>query len=407
MAHSDASMPEASDPQGSADSAAPDSNTLNTDAGTGNGLNRCPRCGATDTQFRQSSGMLMCQFCRFEWNTERVDQGAEPETLSGTVAGTGAADIDHSFSDLITLKCTGCGSEVVVNTENQLHSNCHWCHHVLTVNTQIPNGAVPDALLPFQLTHADAVARIKAFVAKRRTFANRKFLTEFRPENVVGVYLPYLVIDGNISGDMWGVGRKIVRKYTVRNSDDSNTTYYDVDHYRVYRHVDFTVDDLTIESSQARADFNTRANTNNIINTILPFDTENAVHFDANYLKGFTSERRDQNIADVVPEFEHQLLSIARSQTRGSVQAYDGGVRWEQEALTVHGSKWLTMYLPVWLYSYYERKGGSQFVHYVAVNGRTGETMGSVPVSHWRLAMFSLLAGTVTEAAAIFMLFAR
>ncbi|MES2570350.1 MAG: hypothetical protein V4710_09905, partial [Verrucomicrobiota bacterium] len=45
---------------------------------------------------------------------------------------------------MVTLKCGGCGAEVVVNTAEQMGARCHWCRHVLTVNEQIPNGAVPD-----------------------------------------------------------------------------------------------------------------------------------------------------------------------------------------------------------------------------------------------------------------------
>ena len=57
--------------------------------------------------------------------------------------------------------------------------------------------------------------------------------------------------------------------------------------------MDFTVDDLPLESSAERGNLDTRTNTNNIINTILPFDTKNAVKWNASYLSGFTSEKRD------------------------------------------------------------------------------------------------------------------
>jgi hypothetical protein len=57
------------------------------------------------------------------------------------------------------------------------------------------------------------------------------------------------------------------------------------------------------------------------------------------------------------------------------------------------------MYLPVWLYSY--QQPGSGMLHYIAVNGRTGETMGSVPVQQWKLLLAALTAGTIIEAVAI------
>ncbi len=366
----------------------------------GDGVNRCPRCGSTEIQLRPATGMLICLFCRYEWSEQAVEGEVFDEVplseLKGTVIGSGASDINADTSDIVTMKCGGCGSEVVVNTANAMSARCHWCRHVLTVNEQVPNGAVPDAVLPFSLTHDQAVAAIRAFAGKRRMFAHRRFVREFTPENVVGVYLPYMVIDGNASADMWGHGEVLIRSYT-RGSDDNKQTYYDADVYGVQRHVDFTVDDLTIESSSDRANMDTFVNTNNVINTILPFDTKNAVRFNASYLTGFTSEKRDQNVDGVEPVLEDQLLSIARSEVSGSVSRYDRGVRWEHEKLEVHGTRWMSMYLPVWLYSYYHEEGGRGMVHYIAVNGRTGETMGSVPVSRGRLLAAALSAGTIVE----------
>lgn len=370
------------------------------------GLNRCPRCGATDIQLRPSAGMLVCLFCRHEWAEARLDESipaTDVASLTGTVIGTGAADIAADVDVVITLKCGGCGAEVVVNTNEQMGARCHWCRHVLTINEQIPNGAVPDAVLPFTVTHDQAVATINRFAGKRRRFAHRAFLRDFKPENIVGVYLPYLVVDANASVDVGGVGEVQTRRYT-EGSGDSKETYYDADVYAVERHIDFTADNLTIEASAERANQDTSVNTNNIINTILPFDTENAVQWNASYLTGFTSEKRDQNVVHVTPELEHQLLSIARAQVVPSVEAYDRGVRWEREGLQVHGARWLAMYLPVWLYSYYHEERGKGMVHYIAVNGRTGEVMGSIPVATQRLVLTALAVGTVVEALVIALL---
>jgi DNA-directed RNA polymerase subunit RPC12/RpoP len=367
------------------------------------GVNRCPRCGATDIQLRPSAGLLICLFCRHEWSEARLDETVDNGDLTqlhGITLGSGASDIDTGIGSLVTMKCAGCGAEVVVNTDEQMGSRCHWCRHVLTVNEQVPNGAVPDAVLPFKITHDDAMARIREFAGKRRMFADRGFVREFKPENVVGVYMPYMVVDGNVSADVAGVGEVQTRRYT-RGTGDDKETFYDADVYQVERHIDFTVDDLTIESSAERANMDSSVNTNNIINTILPFDTENAVKWNASYLTGFTSEKRDRDVDHLHPILEDQLLSIARSQVVASIDRYDRGVRWERERVDVHGTRWLAMYLPVWLYSHYHEQGGKGMAHYIAVNGRTGEVMGSVPVSHRRLLLGALTVGTVLEGFAI------
>lgn len=371
------------------------------------GANRCPKCGATDIRQRPGTDLLVCLYCRNEWHGQRVEEefgfGEGLDDLAGTIMASGARDIDDDVSSLMTYKCTGCGAEVTVNTESTMTARCHWCRHVFGVNEQVANGAVPDAVLPFHIKKDDAVARIRQFVDKRRMFALKEFKEQFTPENVVGVYLPYMIVDGKASADVAGQGEIETRRYT-QGSGDKKKTYYDADIYRVERHVDFTVDDLPLESSTERGKLDTSVNTNNIINTILPFDTKNAVKWNASYLSGYTSEKRDTDVEQLRPRLEDQLLSIARCQVEESVNRFDRGVRWEQERLDVHGTRWVAMYLPVWLYSYHQPGRNGGMLHYIAVNGRTGETMGSVPVQQWKLLTAAITVGTFLEGIALWIL---
>lgn len=86
------------------------------------------------------------------------------------------------------------------------------------------------------------------------------------------------------------------------------------------------------------------------------------------------------------------------------MRRYDRGVRWEEEGLDLHGSRWVSMAMPVWLYSYHQPGPNGGMLHYIAVNGRTGETMGSVPVQHWKLLLAALTVGTVLETIVIWLL---
>lgn len=360
------------------------------------GLNRCPKCGSTDVRLRGSTAMLVCLFCRHQWQEARVEEefglGEGIDDLEDTIVASGA-DAIADGDDVMTLTCGGCGADVVVDTAHALNARCHWCRHTLNINERTPNGAVPDAVLPFRLTHAEAVERIREFASKRRLFAHPRFKEEFVPENVLGVYLPYLVIDARAEAAYAGKGEVQTRRWTEKHGD-SSTTYYAADVYRVDRSVAFTVDDLTIEGAADRLQFD-GSKTNNIVNTVLPFDTKNAVKWNSSYLVGFTSEKRDLDVGDLQPILENQLLSIGRSQVHGSLARFDRGVRWEQERVEVGGSRWVSMYLPVWLYSYYQED--TRILHYIAVNARTGETMGSVPVSQWRLIAAALTVGTFLE----------
>lgn len=157
-----------------------------------------------------------------------------------------------------------------------------------------------------------------------------------------------------------------------------------------------SIDDLLLESSSERANMNDPSQTNNIINAILPFDVKNALRYNPNYLRGFTSERRDVNFSDLGYTVQDRLLSIARSKGDEMVSQYDRGVRWDTEHIDLRGSRWVTVYLPVWLYSYYE--ADKNLKHFVAVNGQNGRVMGSVPLNMpvlWGVTALVFVIGTI------------
>lgn len=371
------------------------------------GIVRCARCGASDASLNMATGMLRCNFCRHEWRTEnamtsfRFD-GAVGD-LSGIEVGSGTADV--TADPAVTLRCAACGADVVIDATASVQARCHWCRNTLSLTQQVPNGAVPDMVLPFGVTKADAVTQVQQFVGRRTFFAHPRFRAEFTPENVLGVYLPYMVVDVNAHARLHGEGEHQTRSYTVQVRDSRGETRserrYDADVYDVRRAFDLHVDDLTLESSAQRLDRDTERTSNNVINTILPFDVENGVRYDPRYLQGFTSERRDVDVEALRPAVHQQVRDIARWRADETIGYYDRGVRWDGAELDVRGERWVSAYLPVWLYSYLEeKKDGSTLLHYVAVNGRTGETMGSVPLNKPRLALVACLVEAVALVAA-------
>lgn len=352
---------------------------IKTDTGSQSGQNKCPKCGATDISPVASTGHLRCNFCHYEFEPEKfATMMSDIDALNGNIIGSGAQDIVSDASDIVTFKCSSCGAEVVVDTASSMQARCHWCRHILSVNEQIPNGSVPDTLLPFKVAKEEAEGIIKGFVNKRKFFANPKFKKEFTANNVIGVFFPYMLLDVNAHANFSGEGERQTRTYQVQNGDMRHTKY-DADVYHVERDFDFTIQGLSIESSSNNLN-EVSGKTNNIINAIMPFDTENCVKFNANYLRGFNSEKRDVNIDNLKETAYEQSKDIARYTCNSTLGMYDRGVRWDNENLDIKGQQWTAAYLPVWLYSYLEVKGDKKLLHYVAVNARTKEVMGSVPI---------------------------
>ena len=379
-----------------------DTKVVDTDVGNNSGQDKCPKCGATDISLNAQTGLLRCNFCRYEFKPEKVE-GLETDItkLEGEIVGSGTQDIDENSKDMVTIKCTSCGAEVIIDTSDTTQARCHWCRNYLSINEQIPNGAVPDVVLPFKLKKDEARQEIEKFVKNRKFYAHPKFKQEFTTENIMGVYLPYMVVDVNSHAYFSGQGEHEKRRYT-RGSDDNKRTYYDADLYDVEREFDLTIEGLTVESSSDKINKNSSNKTNNIINSIMPFDIENCVKYNSNYLRGYTSEKRDMDIDDLRQIVDKQSKDVARFAANDTLKQYDRGVRWKTENLNVKGKQWKTAYLPVWLYSYQEKKGDKSILHYVAVNARTKETMGSVPIHMSKLILVSVIVEII---ALILMLF--
>ena len=363
---------------------------IQTDEGAKDGQNKCPKCGSSDIQPNIKTGKLRCSFCRHEFDPVKVEEDYNISDLEGMTIGSGIQDIQEDTKDVVTLKCESCGAEVVIDTASSTQARCHWCRNTLSINQQIPNGAVPDMILPFQVSKNEAQKYIADFVQKRKFFAHPTFTKEFTTENILGVYFPYMIVDINGNMSLSGHGEEQIRQYSVGSGDDKKTLY-DADLYYIERDFDITIDDLTIEASGDKLNYSSSEKTSNIINSIMPFDTENCVKYDSNYLRGFTSEKRDININQIKQIVEAQSSDVARIAANSSLKKYDRGVAWSRESFQVKGESWKGSYLPVWVYSYMQKKGGKNLLHYVAVNARTRETMGSVPINMKKLWLFSIL----------------
>ena len=366
-----------------------DVTVVQTDTDAKDGQIKCPKCGSTDIQTNSRTGKLRCSFCRHEFEPQLLETEEDVSSLEGVRMGSGAQDRAADANDVITLKCESCGAEVVIDTASANQARCHWCRNMLSINHQVPNGAVPDAVLPFAVSKDDARAEIERFVGKRKFFAHPTFTREFTTRNICGVYFPYMIVDINAHDHLSGTGEVLIRKYSVKRGDSSETRY-DADAYHVERDFDIAINDLTVEASVDKLNVSSSEKTTNIINSIMPFDTKNCVRYNANYLRGYTSEKRDVDVNNVRPLVATQAQDIARIAANETLARYDRGIAWAGEAFDIKGESWLAAYLPVWLYSYLQVKGNKKLLHYVAVNARTKETMGSVPIDMTKLWIVSI-----------------
>lgn len=348
---------------------------------------RCPNCGASDAEYDISAGGLRCAKCRTVFASPKINTLGGVDELVGEIKSDGANDIEEN-DFVVTFRCPSCGANVMLGKDAE-DAKCHWCRHSLKTAQRIPNGSMPDMVLPFKLTRKEALSRMKIFAQERNFFAFDDFAKGLTEESVIGVYLPYAVIDVRAHIEMIGraektIGTRLMLEGSGYGDESNIVQVYDVSSFGVKRVFDIELDDLTIEASSEKIQYGSSINTTHIINSIMPFDTEQAVEWDARYLKGFSSEKRDLNIRQLDYRLKSQIMDIAKYKMMSTTDNYDRGVCWSKINVEERGIKWKTAYFPVWLYSYAE--GGvdkKKAIHYIAVNARTGETMGSVPLKTW------------------------
>jgi len=380
--------------------AEPATSIVDMHSGLKDGQNKCERCGSTEISLNVDTGKLRCHWCRHEQEPPKFEEPKIDITqLQGQIVGSGASDAVFDENDAITLKCTSCASEVIIDTSESTQARCHWCRHTLSLNNQVPNGAVPDKVLPFATKKDAARTEIEKFVNSRQFFAHPRFKAEFTTENIMGVYMPHMVVDANVKAKFNGEGEILLRTWTEsrtvgsgNNRRTETTRYYDADRYAVSRDFDMTVEGLTIESSAEKLQQRDSGRTNNVINAIKPFDLEKSMRWDSNFMTGYTAQKRDTNVADLRGLVEVKITDVARHQIRDTITSYDRGVCWKSEQLNVIGKQWKAAYFPIWLYSYQQ---ANKKIHYVAVNGQSLKTMGSVPINHSKLLIFSLIVGVI------------
>ena len=228
---------------------------IQTDVDAKNGQYKCSKCGSTDISLDVSKGVLVCNFCRHEFEKEKLEGLVEDITnLTGEIIGSAAQDIKEDADSIVTLKCSSCGAEITLNTLEVTHARCHWCRNTLSINKQIANGVIPDMVLPFKVTKEEAKAKIEEFVSTRKKFACPKFKKEFTSENILGVYLPYMIVDVNSHASFNGMGEQLVSSRDIEFDDNRTETIYDADLYAVECEFDLALEGLPIEASTDQLD---------------------------------------------------------------------------------------------------------------------------------------------------------
>ncbi len=358
-----------------------------------NNITNCPKCSSNNITLDISIGKLKCNYCgHIIENEEFKEDVTNISELENKVVSEGASELNTKEVSIVNLKCPNCGIEYIAG-ESSTYPKCSWCNKDLILDPNpVENPSIPIAILPFKVTKEEAINSLQQAMEKKKKYTTKAFNDSFNPQNIIGVYIPYMLINVAYKCDFEGVGGHLINKHY--DSENHNVTY-DYDTYNVVRVFDITANHITLENKDNNIVDRETAN-KNIISAANPFDTSEIVQLEGKYLEGFIAEKFKPQELQPNEELYNKLINVAKYGILNDISFYDCGVRWEKNEISVDKAEYMYAYLPVWIYTYKEvNKNGEEEIYYVGTNGRTNEAINHIPLNYTKALLGAMKTATV------------
>ncbi len=343
---------------------------------------KCPNCGGGLT-FDPKKQKLMCEYCLSEFTEEEMVQlGAETvgegcgESEGIPVPESGIADVmenaENGVGEAVAYMCPSCGAEIVTDATTAA-TFCYYCHNPIVLSGRVSGEYLPDHVLPFSIDKKRAEEIFVNWISKKK-FVPHSFYDQSQLEKLSGVYFPYLLYSCQVDGHIQAEAEKL------RSWTNGNTRFTEHKQYRVQREGTLDVNNLTRNALSK--------SNKELVEGVLPFETDAMVPFQTGFLSGFMAEKRDMDSEGFTPEAEEEVRNYTIQNLTSTMNEYSS-VRVQNSDTRIRNAKWQYALLPVWVMTY--RHKDQDKVYYFAMNGQTGKICGKLPVDKGKLA--GLFAG--------------
>ncbi len=319
---------------------------------------KCPSCGAA-MRFDPKEGRLVCDSCG---RTEKISASGEAQEaqLGGfDFENLAQQAVDPDAEALPIYHCVSCGAEVIADAQ-RFSLTCPYCGNNIVLTDKVSGKLRPDGVLPFQIT-SDTLPDAMTRFYKGKRLLPKNFFSDSRMGSVTGVYLPFWVFDGNLSG---------VLDYAAERSSTHRSGDYiitDTSHYILKRDVSVDFKDVPVDASGRIDDA--------LMDSLEPFDMQQEQPFDTRFLAGFAADRFDQAKEDTAERARARMRSTAESIAHSQAGAGYGLVRQTGGSLTANLKARYVLF-PVYLFDLMHNGNSYHF----AVNGQSGKVVGNLPI---------------------------
>ncbi len=337
---------------------------------------KCPACGAP-MRFDPASGKMLCEFCG---TTAEIEGKKDADNYADTAnsreydefEGLDINSLNSHVSDenantLPIYLCKSCGAELIAPPE-QVSLTCPHCGSNVVLTDKVSGKLRPDGLIPFKIEKKKLPEAIKQYY-RGKVLLPPDFFSRSKMEKITGVYVPFWIFSGRLSGTLYFRGEKIK---SSRKGDylETTTSVFDVD-----RNVSMEFSDLPVDASGKMDD--------ELMDSIEPFDV---VDFNMNYLAGYTADRFDETKEQMSERAKKRMFTSAENAATSrigsgytSLHKTGGHLKADLKARYI--------LIPVYRFKLEYAKKEYEF----AVNGQTGKIVGSLPISFKVCARYFLL----------------
>lgn len=349
----------------------------------------CTKCGAL-LKFTPGTHQLTCEYC---------GQSNQIQTRNDVIVEYDFHEALQALSqaqpntEIAQIHCDACGAEF--KFEQSVHAGeCPFCGTAIIANTATARPITPKSLLPFKINEAEAKLQFKRWL-KGLWFAPSK-VKKYTDDDakLLGVYIPYWTFDSTTEtaylgarGDAYYVEQQV--QYEENGRIVSGVKQVPQIRWTPVRgRVTRFFDDVLIGASKSLP--------RQILDHLEPWDLENLVPYNENYLKGFSSEyyqvALDQGFDEAKRKMDNVIYQDIAFDIGGDQQRID-------QCNTKHNHPtYKHCLLPVWSAAFRYRQNSYRFV----INGRTGQVQGERPYSYWKIA-FAVIVGLIVGAALLVM----
>ncbi len=347
---------------------------------------KCPHCGG-NLEFDASAQEMKCPYCdsvldisALQKNEEILSEVAKEDQMEWN-SSAGQQWGSNERDGINVYICKSCGGEIVADDTTGA-SQCPYCGNPVVMLSKFSGELKPDCIIPFKITKQQAKDALKKHYEGKKLLPYI-FKSENHLDEIKGVYVPFWLFDATSNASV------SYEMKNIRTWFDNNYNYTETSVFSGFRQGSVKFTKVPVDGASKMPD--------DLMESIEPFDFNEAVDFKTAYLSGFMADKYDVDEKSSIERANQRIKRSTEEAFRDTVSGYSS-VYVKDSNINLSDAESKYALYPVWLLTTsFENK---QYLF--AVNGQTGKIVGDLPVDaklakKYKL-IYSLIAGVASYA---------